>query len=270
MSEMSDAFLPELVSVPAGPFVMGSNAGAADERPEHTVHLDAFRMALQPITNAEYARFVRETGHRAPGVDELPLVVKAGGPEREGAFRAFATKYTWIGSQPPADLLDHPATLVRWEDATAYCRWLSDVRGQRYRLPSEAEWEKAARGGLERQRYPWGDRLDGERANFLADPAMKESHSTQPGRSYPPNGYGLFDMSGNAWEWVNDWYDAAYYSVSPGANPPGPTGGQFRIVRGGGWLASDATMLTCSHRHQVPPDTYSYGIGFRVVCAEIQ
>ena len=207
---MSDAFLPEFVSVPAGPFVMGSNAGAADERPEHTVHLDAFRMAAHAVTHAEYARFVRESGYRAPRVGDIPLVVRAGGPDRERAFHTHAEKYTWIGSEPPPNLLDHPVTLVLWDDAVEYCRWLSDVRGQPVRLPSEAEWEKAARGGLEHQRYPWGDHLDADRANFLADPAMKGSHGTRPCRTYPPNGYGLFDMSGNAWQWVNDWYDATY------------------------------------------------------------
>jgi formylglycine-generating enzyme required for sulfatase activity len=265
---MSDAFLPEFTAVPAGPFVMGSDAGEADERPEHTVRLDRFRVSVQPITNGEYGRFVREAGHRAPGVDELPLVVRAGGPDRERAFRSHAEAYTWAESTPPVSHIDHPVTLVRWEDATAYCRWLSEIMGKPVRLPTEAEWEKAARGGLERQRYPWGDRLDTDRANFLIDPALKNSHGTRPCRSYAPNGYGLYDMAGNAWQWVGDWYDPAYYAASPDENPTGPATGQFRIVRGGGWLASDAAMLTCSHRHKVPPDTYSYGIGFRVVYSE--
>ena len=190
---------------------------AADERLS-TAHLDAFRMAAHAVTNAEYARFVRETGYRFPRVVDLPLVVRAGGPDRERAFRSHAEKYTWIESQPPAHLLDHPVTLVLWDDAVEYCRWLADVMGQPVRLPSEAEWEKAARGGLERQRYPWGDRLDADRANFLADPATKDSHGTRPCRTYRRTA-GLFDMSGNAWQWVNDWHDAVHYAASPATNP---------------------------------------------------
>jgi formylglycine-generating enzyme required for sulfatase activity len=265
---MADDRLPELVSIPAGPFVMGSDDGTAAERPAHSVNLNAFTIGAQPITNGEYGRFVAETGYRIPAVDELPLVVVAGGQERERNFRASAGNYTWTGSHPPHDRLDHPVTLVRWDDAAAYCRWLSNVLGRTIRLPTEAEWEKAARGGLKGQPYPWGEHLDRAKANYLTDPAMKTVHGTTPCRTYPPNAYGLFDMAGNVWEWVHDWYDPGYYAVSPKNNPGGPANGQFRIVRGGGWLAAEAAMLTCSHRHQVPPDTYSYGIGFRVACPE--
>jgi formylglycine-generating enzyme len=267
---IADDLVPELVSIPAGPFEMGSNAGEEHERPEHTVYVDTFQIGVQPVSHAQYARFVRETGHRPPIVDDLPLVVSAGGPEREREFRAASIPYVWTESQPPRDLLAHPVTLVRCDDAEAYCRWLSAVLGKAVRLPSEAEWEKAARGGHERQRYPWGDHLDAQHANYLEDPAQKATRGTQACRSYPANGFGLYEMSGNVWEWVNDWYDAGYYAASPPANPPGPVSGLFRMVRGGGWLASDPTMLTCSHRHQVPPDTYSYGIGFRVVVGDTQ
>jgi formylglycine-generating enzyme required for sulfatase activity len=264
---MSADSLPEFARIPAGSFVMGADDGGDDERPAHNVYLDGFMIGVQPVSNGEYARFITETGYRTPAVDDLPLVVKAGGPERERAFRASADGYTWRGSQPPREQLDHPVTLVRWEDAAAYCRWLSNVIAEPVRLPTEAEWERAARGGLERQAYPWGNRLDGSHANFLADPTAKSSRGTSACRSFPPNGFGLYDMAGNVWEWVADWYDPAYYTVSPRDNPSGPGLGQFRIVRGGGWLASDLRMLMCSYRHRVPPDTYSYGIGFRVACS---
>ena len=247
---------------------MGSEDGAADERPTHTVHLAAFALGVHPITNAEYARFVRETGYPAPTIEDLPLVVRAGGEAREHVFRSTAAAYIWKGGQPPPARLNHPVTLVRWQDAASYCRWLSQTIGRTVRLPTEAEWEKAARGGLSTLRYPWGDDLGSERANFLSELGQRTAHGTTPCPSYPPNGYGLFDMAGNVWEWVLDWYDPAYYAVSPEDNPSGPADGQFRILRGGGWLAADHAMLTCSHRHQVPPDTYSYGIGFRVACPQ--
>lgn len=246
---------------------MGSEDGAADERPIHTVHVDAFAIGVAPVTNAEYARFVRETGYRPPAVDDLPLVVRAGGADRERQFREAGAAYTWTNAQPPSSRLNHPVTLVRHDDASAYGRWLSQAIGRRFRLPTEAEWERAARGGLEQQPYPWGEGLDRDRANFLSDPSLRNNQGTTPCRTYAANGYGLFDMTGNVWEWVSDWYDPDYYSRSPESNPTGPPDGHLRIVRGGGWLAGDRAMLTCSHRHRVPPDTYSYGIGFRIVCA---
>jgi sulfatase modifying factor 1 len=257
--------LPEFALIPSGDFLMGSDSADDDERPAHRVHLDDFLMAVHPVTHADYARFVRETGHRAPAVYELPLVVTAGGREREKAFRSAGQPYIWVDSEPPSDRLDHPVTLVRWQDAIAYCAWLSGASGKTVRLPTEAEWEKAARGGLEGKRYPWGDGLDRNLANFLVDPSLKTAHGTSRCKAYPPNGYGLFDMAGNVWEWVLDWHDAQYYAVSPYKAPAGPREGTLRVLRGGSWLSADVRMLSCSHRHKVPPDTYSYGIGFRIV-----
>ena len=246
---------------------MGSDEGDEDERPAHRVHVDDFLVSIRPITNAEYARFVRETGHRPPAIYDLPLVVTAGGREREQLFRAAAQPYVWTSGEPAPDRELHPVSLVRWEDAVAYCAWLSSETRRTVRLPTEAEWEKAARGGLEGKRYPWGDRMDPNMANFLTDPGLRALHGTTRSGSYPPNGYGLYDMAGNVWQWVQDWYDPYYYGTGPFDNPTGPPEGQLRLVRGGSWLAADVRMLACAHRHKVPPDTYSYGIGFRVVCA---
>jgi formylglycine-generating enzyme required for sulfatase activity len=263
---MSSDLLPEMALIPAGEFLMGSDDADDDERPIHSVDLEDYLIGLQPVTNAEYARFVRDTGHRPPAIYELPLVVTAGGREREKAFRAAGQAYIWPESEPVADRLDHPVTLVRWDDAVAFCAWLAAETGKPLRLPTEAEWEKAARGGLVGKRYPWGERLDRNMANFLTDPTMKLIHGTTRCRSFPPNGYGLFDMTGNVWEWVQDWYDPRYYASAPVFNPQGPQAGSLRVLRGGSWLVADVRMLSCSHRHKVPPDTYSYGIGFRVAC----
>jgi formylglycine-generating enzyme required for sulfatase activity len=264
---MASDLLPELALIRSGEFVMGSDDADDDERPAHPVHLDDFLMAVEPVTNEEYARFIHATGWRAPAIYELPLVVTAGGAERERSFRAAGEPYIWLDSTPPHDRLDHPVTLVRWSDAVAYCAWLADATGRQIRLPSEAEWEKAARGGLDAKRYPWGDRLDRNLANFLTDPSLKTAHGTTRCRTYPANGFGLFDMAGNVWEWVQDWYDPAYYAASPPRHPAGPRHGTLRVLRGGSWLSADIRMLAVTHRHQVPPDTYSYGIGFRVACS---
>jgi formylglycine-generating enzyme len=255
---MSTDLLPELALIPSSDFLMGSDDGDEDERPAHLIEVEDFYIGVCPVSQAEYARFVRETGHRAPAVYELPLVVTAGGAERERGFRAT--------SQPLAGRPDHPVTLVRHEDAVAYCAWLATSTGRGFRLPTEAEWEKAARGGVDGKRYPWGDRLDRNMANFLAEPSAKALHGTTACRTYPPNGYKLFDMIGNVWEWVHDWYDARYYAVHD-RSLMGPRGGHLRLLRGGSWLVVDVRMLSCSHRHGVPPDTYSYGIGFRVACS---
>lgn len=264
---MTSDLAPELVLIPSGEFLMGSEDAEEDERPVHRVHVDDFLLGVQPVTNAQYARFVQDTGHRSPAIYELPLVVKAGGLDRERAFRQVGGPYVWDQGHPASERADHPVTLVRYDDATAYCAWLSAVTGKAFRLPTEAEWEKAARGGAESKRYPWGDRLDRNMANFLADPALKSTHGTTPCRSYPANPFGLFDMAGNVWEWVYDWYDPRYYRTSGARNPNGPSSGHLRLLRGGSWLVADVRMLSCSHRHKVPPDTYSYAIGFRVACS---
>ena len=258
---------PELSRIPAGEFLMGSDRGDDDERPAHRVRVAEFLMAVEPVTNAQYARFVRATSRRPPAIDELPVVVTAGGAERERAFRVTGQPYVWAGPEPPLGRHDHPVTLVRWDDAVAYCEWLSAETGRAFRLPTEAEWEKAARGGHDRCRFPWGDAPDHTQANFLSDPSARGARGTTPCRSFPANRYGLFDMAGNVWEWVSDWYGPRYYAASAAADPAGPPGGQLRIIRGGSWLSSDLRMLACSHRHKVPPDTYSYAIGFRVACA---
>lgn len=265
---MSTDAAPELVLIPGGEYLMGSDDAEEDERPVHRVHVDDFLLAVQPVTQGDYARFVHATGHRVPAVYEVPVVVKAGGNDREQAFRQTALPYVWDEGVPPRDRTDHPVTLVRYEDAVTYCAWLSKYTGRPFRLPTEAEWEKAARGGSESKRYPWGERLDRGVANFLVDPALKGTHGTTRCRSFPANAFGLFDMAGNVWEWVSDWYDAGYYGTSPSRNPAGPSGGRLRVVRGGSWLVADVRMLSCSHRHKVPPDTYSYAIGFRVACSK--
>ena len=261
---MSLDVLPDIVTIPAGDFVMGADDGDEDERPPHRVLVDEFHLAAHPVTNRDFARFVQATGRPAPAVYEMPVIVTVGGRDREGAFRQLASTYAWSNAEPPADRLDHPVVLVRYNDALQYCAWLAAETGKPVRLPTEAEWERAARAGLEGKRYPWGDDLDPSHANYLPDPSLKAMHGSKPVRSYPPNDFGLFDMCGNVWQWVSDWYDPAFYAASPEKNPTGPESGRFRLVRGGGWLSAEPRLLTCSHRHKVPADTYSYSIGFRV------
>ena len=262
---MREDLLPRFVRVPAGDFTIGADDGEDDERPARRVHVDAFAIAVHAVTNTQYAEFVRHTGHRAPGVRELPIFVS---PASEPAYRELASPYVWRGGEPPRDRGAHPVTLITHGDALVYCQWLSGRAGRTVRLPSEAEWERAARGGLEGWRYPWGDEISPERANYLPDPGLKRQRGTRPVGSYPPNGFGLYDMAGNVWEWVAEWYRADAYRESD-ADTPVVTSGLLRVLRGGSWVSHDLEQLRCAHRHKVPLDSYAYSIGFRVVYSEV-
>jgi sulfatase modifying factor 1 len=244
---------------------MGAADAEEDERPVHRVYVSEFFIGRFPVTNDEYARFILATGHPAPVVRGLPLITLGG---RESLFRESAAPYAWDGAQPPAGHGNHPVVLVRYDDATAYCHWLSGAIGRPVRLPTEAEWEKAARAGTEGLRYPWGNDIDASRANFLTDPMTRSQRGTRPTGTYPPNAYGLYDVCGNVWEWVADWYSADYYGLGETRDPRGLSSGNMRIVRGGCWLNDDVAMLRCAYRHKVPPDTYTYSMGFRIACAE--
>jgi formylglycine-generating enzyme required for sulfatase activity len=215
--------------VPAGGFLMGSTDadGQAedDEKPQHTVYLDAFWIDRTEVTNAQYRKCVEAGTCEAP----VPCPVWGG----EATFDDQTTK------------ANHPVVCVRWYDAAKYCQWAG------VRLPTEAEWEKAARG-TDGRVYPWGNSFDGSRLDFCDSNCQREQartvtnasdgySRTAPVGSYPAGAspYGLLDMAGNVWEWVNDWYDSGYYGRSPARNPPGPDTGQRRVIRGGSWNDGD-------------------------------
>ena len=242
---------------------MGSADAEDDERPVHRVFVSEFFIGRFPITQDEYARFVRATGHPAPAIRDLPLIAAGG---RDSMFREMAAPYVWQDSIPPVGRGSHPVVLVRYDDALEYCQWLSMDVSRVVRLPTEAEWEKAARGGIDGQRYPWGREIDSTHCNFLTDPSAKRQRGTRPTGMFPPNGYGVYDVCGNVWEWIADWYSADYYGLGDERDPRGGPAGAMRIVRGGSWVNDDVSMLRCAYRHQVPPDTYAHSVGFRIVC----
>jgi sulfatase modifying factor 1 len=219
-----------MVHVSSGPFTMGGRDedSPRSERPAHTVFLSDYYISKYPVTNQEYREFVQCTGHRIP--------------------------IHWQRGTFPAGTGRHPISNVNWQDADAFAKW----RGAR--LPTEAEWEKAARGTDERP-YPWGTRFtEGERCN-----ANNQVGTTTPvdecpdGRSF----YELWDMAGNVYEWCNDYYDEEYYKSSPATNPKGPDGGQERVVRGGCYIESRAALRT-THREGVSEVTTRDTIGFRI------
>jgi formylglycine-generating enzyme required for sulfatase activity len=272
--------VPGMGYVPAGEFWMGrvrfwmiDEIGwqvreRADDRPMNFIDLDAFYIDAFEVSNAQYAEFVAATGATPP--------------------------YHWGGAKPPADRASIPIYNVSWQDAVAYCKW------QGKRLPTEAEWEKAARGGLDRQDFPWGMEYEtdpGETTEARATPAAaadpdvgdRDSTAASPARvgqkpelvrhawsnsahgptkvgSFEPNGYGLYDMSGNVWEWTSSWYDLFYYGVTPRRNPLGPEKGLYKVIRGGGWLEDDSRLGSVYIRNFANPDLRAPTVGFR--CAK--
>jgi sulfatase modifying factor 1 len=211
-----------MILVPGGKFSMGAEDGDPDEMPAHAVSIDSFYIDLHEVTIGQYKKFMDATGHQPP--------------------------LYW---QPELDRLDDPVGGVSWEDAAAYASWLGK------RLPTEAEWEYAARGGSAREKYPWGAAPDTGYANF-------KSFGILPVKSLKPNGYGLYDMIGNVWEWCADWYDSAYYDASSGKSPRGPVTGTHKVLRGGAWYC-DAKEVRVTNRFFALPDAKSYNVGFRCV-----
>lgn len=251
----------QVAQIAAGEYLMGADDGEEDERPIHRAYVDDFAIGIYQVTNAEYAQFVRETGHPSPAIRTLPMMVSGA---LESDFRVLATAYFWTNGTPPEGRDRHPVTLVKFDDAVAYCAWLAKKTGKAVRLPTEAEWERAARGGLGSKCFPWGDTLADSCANFLPRATAKAERGTAPVGSYPANPFELYDMAGNVWEWVSDWYSPTYYQRAQYINPQGPENGLMRIVRGGAWVNTDGRYLRCAYRHEVPPDTYAYSIGFRI------
>jgi len=272
-----------LVSIPAGEFVMGSSAlehgHVANEAPPHRVRISRpFEIGAHEVTNAQFEAFVEATGY----LTEAERDVGGGfGIDFERAEVVQDPRHTWRdpgfpGFDPGPE---HPVLMISWNDAEAFCRWLSEKEGRRYRLPTEAEWEYAARGGTT---TPWWTGDDPEslaEAANIADERLRQgvpkatwASSWSDGFPFPapvgsfePNPFGLYDVTGNVWEWCHDWYRSDYYSESPVDDPQGPEVGSFRTIRGGGWF-NDARQNRSAQRIYFNP-TFRYCLlsGFRVV-----
>ncbi|HEX6396224.1 MAG TPA: SUMF1/EgtB/PvdO family nonheme iron enzyme [Steroidobacteraceae bacterium] len=247
----------DFVYVPAGTFQMGDRAGdgLARERPVHTVELSAFFISRHEITNAQWKQFRDDPGYDDPKFWPKGHVV----PRDQVPYWTQPNNHG--GGTPGSD--DYPVIGVNWDAATAYCAWLSARTGKRYRLPTEAEWEKAARG-TDARRYPWGNAIDRNLANYVGaqpfDTVQAVGHF--PGNASP---YGAFDMAGNVLEWCQDWYDRDYYARSPRTNPQGPKTGAYRVVRGGSFFV-EAPELRTSARSMAWPSFQGHRmIGFRPV-----
>jgi formylglycine-generating enzyme required for sulfatase activity len=242
-----------MIHVPAGEFEMGGTGISSDEEPVHTVVLDGFWIDRTEVSNGQYQ-----------------LCAEA------GACQA-STTCGWGGSTyGDASKTDHPIACVNWHGAQAYCEWAGA------RLPTEAEWEYAARGP-EGRIYPWGDDFECSRGNF-DDETQLDNYvvpggegcdgylRTAPVGSFPAGASwcGALDMAGNVWEWVADWYDSGYYARSPLENPTGPEAGDYRVLRGGGWLCNESNVRAANRYYSYPPDLGYVYIGFRCCVASRQ
>ncbi|WP_371400419.1 formylglycine-generating enzyme family protein [Kribbella sp. NBC_00662] len=277
----------EQVVLEGGSFTMGNTNGdenAGDgETPVHAVELSPYSIDATSVTNAAFARFVDATGYRTEAeifgysaVFHLALAAEPEelmGPASGTPWWAGVRGADWRhpgGSRSDLDGLDeHPVVHVSWNDAVAYCKWAGR------RLPTEAEWEFASRGGLDGARYPWGDELlddewrcniwqgDFPRANTEEDGFL----TTAPVRTFEPNGFGLWQMVGNVWEWCGDWFGPRYYKFSPTEDPHGPSLGAARVIRGGSYLCHDSycNRYRNAARSSNTPESSMGNAGFRTV-----
>jgi formylglycine-generating enzyme len=222
-----------MVTIPAGWFLMGSETGQDNERPVHRVWVDAFQLGAYQVTNYEYTRFLADSNTAPPAL--------------------------WNDAN-----LNHPrqpVVSISWFEAAQYCEWLSSFLGKQCRLPTEAEWERAARGGLEGKLYPWGDSLPQSRPDYERRwKSGPEQVATQAASAYR-----LYDVGENVHEWCSDWYQPDYYEHSPQRNPKGPDSGERKASRGGSWR-HHVKISRCAARSSIPPNFQYADYGFRVAC----
>jgi len=304
------ALPPGMALIPAGEFLMGnsfsSSEGYSDELPRHAVFVSAFYMDRYEVTNQQYAQALNWARSQGGHITVTSNVVyKAGSgtsfPYCDTTSSNSSSRITWNSTTQQFGVVagkeNHPMVRVSWYGAVAYANWRSAMENRPlgynlstwacnfnsgYRLPTEAEWEKAARGGASGRRFPWSDSdlIQHARANYQSSSSYSYDNSptrgthptfntgsmpyTSPVGYFAPNGYGLYDMAGNVWEWCHDWYSGTYYSTTPypHMNPRGPTSGTRRVLRGGGWT-DHADWCRVATRGDGWPGLRSYVDGFR-------
>jgi formylglycine-generating enzyme required for sulfatase activity len=239
-ARLSEPLLTDMAIIKGCSYTRGSNDGSRDEMPRHQVHIDSFALDVHPVTNEQFVRFLEALGGEKDSNHNDVIRLKDSRIKRSAGKLIIESGYA-----------KHPVVGVTWYGAVAYAKWLGK------RLPTEAEWELAAKGEDENLVYPCGDEMDKSKANFF-------SSDTTPVMSYPPSYYGLYDMAGNVYEWCHDWYGYNYYEVSAQEpdNPKGPLQGVYRVLRGGCWKSLKED-LRCSKRHRNNPGTVNGTYGFR-------
>ena len=273
---IGDFISPVMILIPGGDFKMGSNAGETDEKPIHLVHIDSFYLSKYEVTVAEYKQFIDATSYQTDADKD------GGSYAWDGKSWPKTAGVNWKcdpeGKARPSTEYNHPVIHVSWNDATEYAKWLSKKTSLNYRLPTEAEWEYAAGNGGKHTKYSWGNGDPaGKKGGNVSDETAKRKFSgwpifegyddgflyTAPVGSFNANEFGLHDMSGNVWEWCQDWHADGYYAKSPASNPSGPTSGSDRVVRGGSWYDFPIGARVANRGRDSPGDR-NILLGFRL------
>jgi sulfatase modifying factor 1 len=255
-----------MVFIKGGSFQMGDDEGMPFESPAHTVKVDSFLIDEHEVTVAEFAKFVEATGYKT----EAEKYGWSGVFDFDAGEWRRVDGADWRHPEGKNSVVkdNEPVCQISWNDATEYAKWAGK------RLPSEAEFEYAARGGLAGKKYAWGDELK-PNGKFLANwwqGSFPDKNTVEDGflsrapvKSFAPNGYGLYDMTGNVWEWTSDWFDENYYSVSPQKNPKGASSGTEKSIRGGSFLCAEnfCSNYRVAGRSRSAPDSGLNNLGFR-------
>lgn len=274
-----------MVLLPSGVFTMGTDDPGIPvdgESPARRVHIDSFYMDMYEVSNAEFSRFVEVSGHVTEAEtfgDSFVFEGLLSEEVKSGIDQAVAAAPWWLPVKganwrhpegPDSDIanrLDHPVLHVSWNDAVSFCSWAGK------RLPTEAEWEYACRGGLENRLFPWGNKLEPKgrhyanvwQGDFPTTNTGEDGYvKTSPVTDFPPNGFGLYNMVGNAWEWTADWW-TTQHSADEAHNPKGPISGKDRVKKGGSYMChkSYCYRYRCAARSQNTPDSSASNLGFR-------
>lgn len=284
-----EASVEHMVRIPGGTFLMGTDDRegfeADGEGPVREVRVNSFYIDDAVVTNAQFVAFIRATAYKTDAerfgwsfvfYGLLSEQARAAHPQvaAQAPWWCAIPGATWDHPEGPgsdlSDRQDHPVVHVSWNDAMAYCSWAGK------RLPSEAEWEFAARGGLSQKKFPWGDELTpgGEhrcniwQGTFPSYNSLEDGYlGTAPARSYRPNGFGLYNVSGNVWEWCNDWFSRDFHLKAAADNPHGPESGTTKVIRGGSFLChySYCNRYRVAARSSNTPDSTASNMGFRCV-----
>jgi len=251
----------DLVYVRGGSFEMGSEKGESDEKPVHSITLSNYFIGKYEVTVGQFRKFIAATGYKTSAD------INGGSYLWNGSQWKLQPGINWeydaLGFKRPETEENHPVIHVSWTDALEYTKWLSSVIGKAFRLPTEAEWEFAARGGMSSNGYTFAGSND---INQVAWSLDNKSNQTFPVGKKQPNELGIYDMTGNVWEWCNDWYDADYYTKSPSTNPQGSKSGLFKVIRGGSWGGlSNFNRVTFRYRY-FPGNRGKFN-GFRIAAS---